>query len=38
LIVDAKGDSRISDEDFAVAIVDEIENPRFAGKRFTVGY
>jgi len=38
LIVDAKGNSRISAEDFAVAIVDEIENPKFDGKRFTVGY
>ena len=38
LIVDAKGESRISDEDFAVAVVDEIENPKFAMKRFTVGY
>lgn len=38
LLVDAKGESRISAEDFAVAIVDEIENPKFDGKRFTVGY
>jgi putative NADH-flavin reductase len=38
LIVDAQGDSRISAEDFAVAVVDEIENPKFDGKRFTVGY
>ena len=38
LIVDAQGNSRISAEDFAVAIVDEIENPKFDGKRFTVGY
>ena len=38
LVVDAKGQSRISAEDFAVAIVDEIENPKFAGRRFTVGY
>jgi putative NADH-flavin reductase len=38
LIVDAKGVSRISAEDFAVAIVDEIENPKFDGERFTVGY
>jgi hypothetical protein len=36
--VDAQGDSRISAEDFAVAVVDEIENPKFDGKRFTVGY
>jgi hypothetical protein len=38
LIVDAKGVSRISAEDFAVAMIDEIENPKFDGKRFTVGY
>ena len=38
LIVDAQGNSRISAEDFAVAVVDEIENPKFDGKRFTVGY
>jgi putative NADH-flavin reductase len=38
LIVDAKGVSRISAEDFAVAMIDEIENTKFDGKRFTVGY
>lgn len=38
LIVDAQGESRISDEDFAVAVLDEIENPKFKMKRFTVGY
>jgi uncharacterized protein len=38
LIVDAHGNSRISAEDFAVAIVDEIENPKFVERRFTVGY
>jgi putative NADH-flavin reductase len=38
LIVDAKGKSYISAEDFAVAVVDEIENPRFQGQRFSVGY
>jgi hypothetical protein len=36
--VDDKGKSYISAEDFAVAVVDEIENPRFKGQRFTVGY
>jgi putative NADH-flavin reductase len=25
-------------EDYAVAIVDEAENPRHVGRRFTVGY
>jgi hypothetical protein len=38
LLVDDKGQSYISAEDFAVAIVDEIENPRFQGQRFTVAY
>ena len=38
LVTDAKGESRISAEDFAVAILDEVENPRFDRQRFTVGY
>jgi putative NADH-flavin reductase len=38
LLVDEKGDSRISMEDFAVAIVDEIEHPQHLKARFTVGY
>ncbi|MBC6446238.1 NAD(P)-dependent oxidoreductase [Actinokineospora xionganensis] len=38
LVVDDGGVSRISTEDYAVALVDEIENPRHTGKRFTVGY
>ncbi|MGW7008794.1 NAD(P)-dependent oxidoreductase [Streptomyces sp. NPDC054933] len=38
LVVDDKGDSRISAEDFAVAVVDEIENPQHIGERFAVGY
>ena len=38
LVEDAKGDSRISREDFAVAIVDEIERPRHIRKRFTAAY
>ena len=29
---------RLSYEDFAVAIVDEIEHGKFIGQRFTVGY
>ncbi len=37
LIENAKGESRISREDFAVAIVDEIEKPKHVKKRFTVG-
>jgi len=38
LIVNDKGESRITMEDYAVAIVDEAENPRHTGRRFTVGY
>ena len=38
LIKDDKGNSQISQEDFAVALIDEVENPQFIRKRFTVGY
>jgi uncharacterized protein len=38
LLVDDQGRSYISAEDFAVAVVDEIENPHFRDKRFTVAY
>lgn len=38
LLVDDEGESRISMEDYAVALVDESENPRHTGRRFTVGY
>lgn len=38
LLVDAQGQSAISMEDFAVAILDEIEKPQYQNKRFTVGY
>lgn len=38
MIVDEKGVSRISAEDYAVAMLDEIENPKYVNKRFTVGY
>lgn len=38
LVVDAAGQSAISMEDFAVAMLDEIEKPQFVNKRFTVGY
>jgi putative NADH-flavin reductase len=37
LITNADNGSRISAEDLAVAVVDELENPR-QGKHFTVGY
>jgi putative NADH-flavin reductase len=38
LLTDDNGDSRISQEDFAVAILDEVENPQHIRQRFTVGY
>ena len=38
LIVDESGNSRISMEDYAIAAVDELENPQHRGKRFTIGY
>lgn len=38
LLVDQHGRSSISMEDFAVAILDEVENPNFSRDRFTVGY
>jgi uncharacterized protein len=38
LLEDAKGESRISREDFAVAILDEIEKPRHIRRRFTAAY
>lgn len=37
LLVGADG-SRISYEDFAIAMVDELENPKHSRARFTVGY
>ncbi len=38
LIVDAKGDSRISVEDYAKAMIDELKNPQHHYERFTIGY
>jgi putative NADH-flavin reductase len=38
LLVNEKGESRISVEDFAMALVNELENPRYERARFTVGY
>jgi putative NADH-flavin reductase len=38
LLVDGKGDSKISFEDFAIAAVDELEKPKHSRQRFTVGY
>ena len=38
LLFDADGKSWISMEDYAVALVDELERPAHVKKRFTVGY
>src|SRR6185503_4533936 len=38
LLKDAKGGSRISVEDYAVAMIDELEKPTHIRQRFTVGY
>ena len=38
LITDDKGESRISFEDYAVALVDELEHPAHIQERFTIGY
>ena len=38
LLVDEKRISSISMEDFAVAILNEVEKPQFIRKRFTAGY
>ena len=38
LLTDANGKSRITFEDFAIALVDEVEKPAHVRKRFTVGY
>jgi putative NADH-flavin reductase len=38
MIVDETGRSAISVDDYAVAMIDELERPRHAGERFTVAY
>lgn len=38
IVTDEQGESNISGADLAVAIVDEIEDPRHSRERFTVGY
>jgi len=38
LLTDAKGESRISAEDFAAAMLDELEHPRHRRARFTAAY
>ena len=37
-ITDAQGNSRISFADYAIALVDELENPQHRRERFTIGY
>jgi putative NADH-flavin reductase len=37
-MVDEKGESRISAEDYAIALVDELENPRHIRQQFAVAY
>jgi hypothetical protein len=37
-LVDENGESRITVEDYAVAFIDELENPEHIRERFTVGY
>jgi len=38
LLTDAHGRSWISMEDYAIALVDELETPKHSRQRFTVGY
>ncbi len=38
LLVDDEGRSHISMEDYAIALADELETPKYSRRRFTVGY
>ena len=38
LVVGTDGKSRISRDDYAIAVVDEMEKPKHIKKRFTIGY
>jgi uncharacterized protein len=38
LVTDSKGESRISAEDYAVALVDELEHPKHIRQQFTLAY
>ena len=38
LVADAQGNSRVSMEDYAIALVDELETPAHQRVRFTIGY
>ncbi|SFU66937.1 NAD(P)-dependent oxidoreductase [Nitrosospira multiformis] len=38
LLIDDKGRSWISMEDYVIVLIDELENPKHSRQRFTVGY
>jgi putative NADH-flavin reductase len=38
LLVDANGESSISMEDYAVAVIDEAKSQKHSGRRFTVAH
>ncbi len=38
LLLDDNGNSAISAEDYSIALVDELEKPRYIRQRFTIGY
>ncbi|WP_062135577.1 NAD(P)-dependent oxidoreductase [Demequina aestuarii] len=38
LLLNERGESAISVEDYAVAVLDEVDEPRHTGRRFAVGY
>jgi putative NADH-flavin reductase len=38
VLYDAAGVSKISLQDYAVAMIDELEQPKHHNERFTVGY
>ena len=38
MLKDAKGESRISTQDYAIAMINEVEHPKHIRQRFTVGY
>ena len=38
MIVDDQGESSVSVEDYAVAMIDEVEYPAHHYERFTIGY
>lgn len=38
LLVDENGESRISVQDYAKAMIDELENPQHIRQRFSIAY